>query len=164
MDILDDDILNLWRTLNKNSVQYIMVGGFAAALYGVSKHLDYTAELWIKDTLENRKKLRQSLFELQYGDFKEIETTQLIAGFSSIYLASGIELDLMTSLKAFEQESFDECYKIATKALIDDIEVCFLHINQLIKEKQTIARTKDLFDIEELKAIVDANNNSNLSS
>jgi hypothetical protein len=27
MDILDDELLNFWRVLNKNNVRYIMVGG-----------------------------------------------------------------------------------------------------------------------------------------
>lgn len=89
-----------------------------------------------------------------YGDFEELETTQLIAGFSSIYLGSGIELDLMTSLKAFEQKDFDDCYTSSTKAEIENVIVPFLHINQLIKEKEATARTKDLLDVEELKAII----------
>lgn len=153
MDLLDDDILNLWRTLNKNNVQYIMVGGFATTIYGGSR-ITQDVDVWIKDTLQNRKQLRLSLYELGYGDFEELETTQLIAGSNSIYLGSGIELDLMTSLKAFEQKDFDECYITSTKAEIENVIVSFLHINQLIKEKEATARTKDLLDLEELKAII----------
>ena len=153
MDILDDDIINLWQTLNKNNVLYIMVGGFATTIYGGSR-ITQDVDVWIKDTLENRQQLRKSLNELGYGDFEELETTQLIAGFSSIYLGSGIELDLMTSLKAFEQKDFDHCYLSSTKAEIENVIVPFLHINQLIKEKEATARTKDLLDVEELKAII----------
>ena len=29
MDVMDEELLNFWRVLNHNSVQYIMVGGFA---------------------------------------------------------------------------------------------------------------------------------------
>lgn len=153
MDILDNDIINLWQTLNKNNVLYIMVGGFATTIYGGSR-ITQDVDIWIKDTLANRQQLRKSLNELGYGDFEELETTQLIAGFSSIYLGSGIELDLMTSLKAFEQKEFDDCYISSTKAEIENVIVPFLHINQLIKEKETSARTKDLLDVEELKAII----------
>lgn len=92
MDILDNDIINLWQTLNKNNVLYIMVGGFATTIYGGSR-ITQDVDLWIKDTLENRQKLRKSLNELGYGDFEELETTQLIASFSSIYL--GVVLSLI---------------------------------------------------------------------
>ncbi|MCX6210326.1 MAG: hypothetical protein NTZ59_12720 [Bacteroidetes bacterium] len=153
MDILDDDIIKLWKTLNSNNVHYIMVGGFATTIYGGSR-ITQDVDVWIKDSVENRKQLRLSLNKLGYGDFEELETTQLIAGFSSIYLGSGIELDLMTSLKAFNQDNFDECYSLSTKALIDNTEVPFLHINQLLQEKQTNPRPKDLQDIEELNAII----------
>ena len=27
MDILDEELINFWRTLNRNEVRYIMVGG-----------------------------------------------------------------------------------------------------------------------------------------
>lgn len=153
MDILDDDIINLWQTLNKNNVLYIMVGGFATTIYGGSR-ITQDVDIWLKDTLANRQQLRKSLNELGYGDFEELETTQLVAGFSSIYLGSGIELDLMTSLKAFEQKDFDNCYTSSTKAEIENVIVPFLHINQLIKEKEATARIKDLLDVEELKAII----------
>jgi hypothetical protein len=70
-------------------------------------------DLWIKDTLQNRKSLRKVLNELNLGDFEAIETTQFIPGFTSILLTSNFELDIMTSLKGFEQVKFDDCYAIA---------------------------------------------------
>lgn len=54
----------------------------------------------------------------------------------------------MTNLKAFEQKEFDNCYLSSTKAEIENVIVPFLHINQLIKEKEATARTKDLLDVE----------------
>jgi hypothetical protein len=38
----------------------------------------------------------------------------------------------MTHLQGFEEERFEECYKMASKAMILDVEVPFLHINHLI--------------------------------
>jgi hypothetical protein len=52
-----------------------MIGGFAVNLYGFSR---YTADvdIWIKDTLENRKRLRNALKETSAGDIESIETMQ----------------------------------------------------------------------------------------
>ena len=33
MDLLDDEILNLWRLLEEHQVAYIMVGGFATTFH-----------------------------------------------------------------------------------------------------------------------------------
>ncbi|MBA2610683.1 MAG: hypothetical protein H0U95_01840 [Bacteroidetes bacterium] len=82
------------------------------------------------------------LKELNIGDFENIETTPFIHGFTSIKLNSGFELDIMTFLKGFAQEKFDECYKIAPTAMIEEIPVKFLHITQLIEAKKILRKTE----------------------
>lgn len=69
-------ILSLWKLLNKHNTLYIMVGGFATTFHGFDR-LTADLDLWIKDTPENRKSLRKVLKEMEIGDFKSIETTQL---------------------------------------------------------------------------------------
>ena len=152
MDILDEEILRLWRLLNKHSVLYLMVGGFATALHGFNRTTQ-DLDLWIKDTPENRKGLRNALKDLEIGDLEGIETTEFIPGYTSILLNSGFELDIMTFLKGFDQLKFDECYQQAPTALIEDIPVKFMHINQLIEAKKSSGKPKDLIDIEELEKI-----------
>lgn len=152
MDILDDEILRLWSLLNKNKTIYLMVGGFATTLHGFNRNTE-DIDIWIKDTIENRVALRNTLNELGIGDFESIETTQFIPGYTSIVLNSGFELDIMSSLQGFEQIKFDDCYKVAPTAVIEEIPVKFLHINHLIEAKRASGRTKDLLDIEELEKI-----------
>jgi hypothetical protein len=154
MDVLDEEILNLWKLLSENEVKYIMVGGFATNLHGFQRTTG-DMDLWIKDSLENRKKLRKVLKELEIGDFESVETVDFIPGWSTINLNSGFELDIMTSLKGLIQESFDECYEIAPLAMILEIPVKFLHINDLIRAKKASARPKDLIDVIELEKIRD---------
>jgi hypothetical protein len=37
MDILDEELLKFWQSLNNNKVRYIMVGGFAVNMHGFSR-------------------------------------------------------------------------------------------------------------------------------
>jgi hypothetical protein len=37
MNILDNDLMNFWKSLNQYDVKYIMVGGFAVNLHGFSR-------------------------------------------------------------------------------------------------------------------------------
>ncbi len=152
MDISDDEILDLWRLLNKHKTLYLIVGGFASTLHGFNRFTQ-DIDIWIKDTPLNRKSLRKVINDLNIGDFESIETTQFIPGYTSIKLNSGFELDIMTSLKGFDQIRFDECYNISPTAMIEEIPVKFLHINQLIEAKKSSGRPKDLIDIEELEKI-----------
>jgi hypothetical protein len=152
VDVFDEEILKLWKLLEKNNVLYIMVGGFATNLHGYQRTTG-DLDIWIKDTKENRKNLRNTLNELGVGDLEAIETTQFLPGWSTINLNSGFELDVMTSLKGFEQNKFDECFKIAPTAYIHDVPVKFLHLNQLIEAKKASGRSKDLLDVTELEKL-----------
>lgn len=149
---MDEELLSLWRSLNKNEVRYILVGGFAVNLHGFSR-ITADVDIWLEDTLLNRKKFRQTLKDLSFGDFKEIETMPFIPGWSGFFLPSGFELDVMTFLKNFPAEQFNSCFEIAPEVKIHDVSIKFLHINHLVQEKQALGRPKDLLDIEEMKRI-----------
>jgi len=152
MDLLDEELLNFWRVLNKNQVRYIMVGGFAVRFNGYNRHTD-DVDLWLDDTLTNRHALRQTFSELKYGDYASLETMVFVPGWTSFYIAFGVELDIMTSMKGLEDQSFDLCYERAVKANIDGVEVPFLHINDLISNKKAVARQRDQNDVQELEKI-----------
>ncbi|CAN5420837.1 hypothetical protein BH10BAC1_BH10BAC1_15190 [soil metagenome] len=152
MDVLDEDIIKLWRLLHENDVKYILIGGFATNLHGFNR-MTADVDIWLKDTLENRKKLRAVINQLDLGDFEGLESMQLIPGWSSFVLSSGLELDIMTSLKGFEASDFDECFDLSVTAIIENIPVRFLSLNHLIKAKKEVFREKDKIDLLELEKI-----------
>ena len=152
MDIFDEDLLQFWRILNKNNVRYIMIGGFAVNMQGFSRATG-DVDLWLYDTSLNRKNLREAFTELGYGDLDILETMQFVAGWTTFYIAHGLELDILTSMIGLEHLSFDECYDMATIADLNGVKVPFLHINHLIENKKAVARPKDLLDVIELEKI-----------
>jgi len=111
MDLFDEEILALFNSLKKNSVDYILVGGFATVLNGYSR-LTHDIDIWIKDTKENRRSLRSCLKEIGLPDMPEIETIDFVPGWSGINLPSGFALDVMTHLSGFTKEDFNECYRL----------------------------------------------------
>lgn len=156
MDLLDDELIALWAALEKNKVKYIMVGGFASILNGYNR-LTSDVDIWIKDTRENRQALQVALQAIGLDTIPDLQNIDFVPGWSSINLPSGFELDVMTKLKGFEQEKFDECYLVSNEAIIENISVRFFHINQLIESKKATNRLKDQLDIEELEKIRNQN-------
>jgi hypothetical protein len=152
MDMLDEELLRFWKVLNKNKVRYIMVGGFATRFHGFNRNTD-DLDMWLDDTIENRKNLRTSFSELGYGDFSSLEMMQFVPGWTNFYIGGGIELDIMTSMKGLENISFNECLSLASIADLEGIEVPFLHINHLIENKKIVNRPKDQVDVIELEKI-----------
>ena len=82
-----------------------MVGGFAVNMHGYIRATK-DADIWINDSSENRKNLRQTFIELNYGDFESLETMQFIPGWSEFYIGGGIVLDIMTVMKGLEAYLF----------------------------------------------------------
>ncbi|MEO6851283.1 MAG: hypothetical protein ABI203_09800 [Mucilaginibacter sp.] len=152
MDILDDELLKFWRSLDENHVRYIMVGGFATRFHGFNRNTD-DLDIWLEDTLENRQNLRKSFTQLGYGDFPSIETMEFVPGWTSFYVGNMITLDIMTEMKGLEGHTFIECIDIASIADLEGVPIPFLHINQLIANKKAVNRPKDQIDVLELERI-----------
>lgn len=115
MDIFDEEILNFWRALQEYNVQYIMVGGYATNLHGYQR---FTGDLdiWLKDTLENRKQLRKAFVKCDMRDYPLIETMQFILGWTDFHLNNGLRLDILIEMKGLEGYTFDECLEMASIA------------------------------------------------
>ena len=152
MDIFDKEILRFWGALNHNDVKYIMVGGYATNLHGYQRFTG-DIDIWIKDTLLNRKNLRRAFIDCNMGDYLMIETMQFVPGWTEFYLNNGLQLDILIDMKGLEGYSFDESLEIASIANIDDISIPFLHINQLLENKKAVNRPKDQLDVINLEKI-----------
>ena len=152
MDIFDEDLLKFWRSLNKTNVRFLMIGGVATNLHGYHRTTN-DIDLWIDDSLSNRKKLRSAFKDYGMGDFNSLETMQFVAGWSTFRLDSSLEVDIMTRVKGLEDFTFDYAYKLASLADIFDLKIPFLHINQLITSKKAANRSKDQIDVMELEKI-----------
>lgn len=138
--------------MNEQGVRYIMVGGVATNLHGFQRVTD-DIDIWLEDTPENRVRLRKAFKEDGLGDFATLETLQFVPGWTDFTLNNGMRLDIMTSLKGLENETFEDCYKYASVADIDGVSVPFLHINHLLQAKKAANRPKDRYDIDELEKI-----------
>ena len=152
MDIFDEEILNLWKAFHETNFQYILVGGFATNLNGFSR-TTADMDIWLKDTIENRQNLRKAFINVGLGDLEQLERIDFIPGWSTIRLNSGIDLDLMSYIKGFDQQAFDECYKMASTAFVYNTPIRFLYINHLIQSKAACDRPKDKIDLLELERI-----------
>jgi hypothetical protein len=152
MDIFDEALIEFWKSLNHYDVKYIMVGGFAVNLHGFSRTTN-DIDLWLKDENLNRKNLGKALQQFGYDPLL-LERTQFIPGWTDFFIGSGVRLDILTTMVGLENISFEEAFDHASIACIYDINVPFLHINQLIQNKKSTARPKDLVDVQELEKIL----------
>lgn len=138
---------------------YIMVGGYAINLHGYQR---FTGDLdiWINDTLENRRRLRNAFISCDIGDYPMIEYMQFIPGWTDFHLNNSLRVDILIDMKGLEGYTFDECLQMASIADIENINIPFLHINQLIENKKVVNRPKDQVDVLALEQIKKLRENS----
>lgn len=149
---LNQQIIDVWKYLAANNVDYLTVGGFAVNIYGYGRSTG-DIDIFINDTIINRENLGEALKQLGIGDFENINTIQFVPDWTDITLNFNFRLDIMTSVKGLENTSFTALLEMANIIDIDGIPVYFLDYNSLIIAKKASNRPKDLLDIEELEKL-----------
>ncbi len=150
MDYFNDyrDMLQLF---NKYNVRYLVVGAYAMGNYGYSRHtLDI--DLWIEKSIENAQNIQKAFedFPVPYEvTIEDLNTENLV-------LQIGIDpmrIDILTDIDGVD---FEKAWNNRTNNSLFGEEIHFISIHDLIKNKSATSRTKDKYDVLELKKILTA--------
>lgn len=156
---LTDGILSVCKALNKHSVEYIIVGGAAVALHGYFRHSVNLAgaltdkpdlDFWFNPTYENYFNLLKALEELGQNveKFKKEQAPNPKKSFFR-YEFDKFTLDFLPEIKS--SLKFRSSYNKKEIVNLNKIDIPFISYNDLIMDKQSNARTKDIADVERLK-------------
>lgn len=149
---MNSQIIEIWKYFAINNVKYLTIGGFAVNIYGYGRNTG-DIDIYIEDSIENRKNLRLALKQLNIGDFENLQTMQFIPGWTDITINFNMRLDIMTSVKGLENSTFEYLLEKAYIVTIDETPIYFLDYDNLIKAKKASNRPKDILDITELEKI-----------
>ena len=153
---MNEQIIDVWKYLSENNVNYLTIGGFAVNIYGYGRNTG-DIDIFIEDTIVNRENLRNAIKQMGLGDFESIITMQFIPGWTDFTLNFKFRLDIMTSVKGLENKSFATLLEKANIIDIDGIPVFFIDYENLIIAKKAANRLKDQLDIEELEKLNNKN-------
>jgi predicted nucleotidyltransferase len=160
---LTKEILEVCQILNKNEVQYLIVGGTAVAFHGYFRWSQnssgfetekFDLDIWYNPTYENYFKLLTALAELgqDVKDFIEEQSPNPQKSFFKFDLAK-FTLDFLPKLKGHSK--FKLAYEKKEVTEINGIEMSFIGIDDLLQDKAANSRPKDIEDIWHLKSIRD---------
>lgn len=143
---LTEDFKEFIQLLNKNSAEYIVVGGYAVAAHGYPR---YTGDIdfWVKPSHDNAEKIIKSLTEFGFGSI-DISTDDLVSSNRIIQLGfPPNRIDIITSIDGVD---FNECLREKKEVNIEGIPIPFLSLHHLKLNKKASGRTKDKLDLENL--------------
>ena len=144
-----NEYLKLYKSLNKNKVKYIIIGGVACIIYGVPR-TTLDIDIFIERTPGNAARLLKALDEAGFGT-ASMTTPKRIAENELSVFEDYLRLDVMTKVKGL---NFDDAWKNRTVKKIEGITVNLASIEDIIKSKSASRRKSDIDDIKTIKKIV----------
>jgi hypothetical protein len=145
--VLHKDFKEFVSLLNEHEVQYMLVGGYAVGFHGYPR---YTGDLdiWFRSTRDNAEKLITILNIFGFS-FSNLTVEDFLKEDQFIQLGyEPFRIDLISSVSGL---TFDEAYKHHVTIKIEDMDVVFIGLDDLIKNKRASGRTKDMNDVENLE-------------
>ena len=147
-NIFNEDFHDFISSLNKQKVEYLLVGGYSVILHGYSRTTG-DLDIWINKTKENYYRLVKAFATFGMPVFDMTEENFLKNPELNVFTFGRPPrcIDIMTAVKGLE---FDETFQAAETVEIENLKVCLIHLNHLLKAKKAAGRYKDLDDIENL--------------
>jgi hypothetical protein len=144
---LNKDLREFVELLNANGVEYLIVGAFAVAWHGYAR---FTADIdfLVRPTVANAEAVLSVLKQFGFGSLN-IAAADLSQPDQIVQL--GVKpnrIDLITSIAGVD---FDQAWAGRVHGLVDEVPVLFLGREELIRNKESTGRPRDLGDAAELR-------------
>ena len=147
-NIFNEDFRDFIDALNKQAVEYMLVGGYAVILNGYRRSTG-DMDVWVNVTAENHKRLLKAY--LSFGlPASDINEENFLRNEEMDVFTYGIPPVCIEILKKVKGCDFEEAYKISKTYDENGLQIRFIHINTLVEAKTASGRHKDLDDIEKL--------------
>lgn len=147
------DILEFLTLLYEHSVKYIIVGGEAVIFYGYAR-LTGDIDIFYELSQANVEKLHQALTAFWDGDIPGIKDREELLE-PGVIIQFGVPPNRIDLINKIENVSFSEAWQNKVSDLIESddhtIPVYFIGIEQLVKNKASLERPKDLEDLKYLR-------------
>jgi hypothetical protein len=155
-----EDIQEFLYLLDKYQVRYVIVGGEAVIFYGYVR-LTGDIDFYFEPVMENAKRLYDALNQFWDGDIPGIKSQEelLEPGIIIQFGAPPNRIDLINKIEGVIFTEAWEWKTIETITRNDQIiPVYFIGIKQLIRNKASLDRPKDMDDLKYLKKRMEKEN------
>jgi len=140
------DFKEFLKSLNSNSVEYLLIGGYAVGIYG---HIRATNDLdiWVNVSPDNAARLDRTLRD--FGFAQAALTPDLFLVPNSVVRMGlpPLRIEILTSISGV---GFEACYAEKEMIQIEEIVVPVISLARLRENKAASGRAKDLADLENL--------------
>ena len=155
---LPPDFKDFLKLLNRHRVEYLLIGGYAVNYYGYHRTTG-DMDIWLEPSNTNRDLLLRALTKLGFDEagintIRSWDFTQP----QKFHIGSDSQPDKTEFMTHISGVLFQDAALQKNYADIDGLQLPFIHYNNLILNKKSTGRTKDLADVEYLEKILHLKN------
>jgi hypothetical protein len=145
--LLNPDFKDILLSFIEEKVEFLVVGAYAMASLGVIRATG-DLDLWVRPDVENSNRVWKAL--LKFGaPTGEISTKDFSS--SNVVFQIGVapcRIDILTNIDGV---LFGEAWSNRKTFRVDNIDIPVIGKNDLIKNKKSTGRERDLLDVKELE-------------
>ncbi len=134
-----------------HQVDFLLIGGYAVIFHGYVRTTG-DMDIWIRPTNENKKKLLGVLAKMDF-DAESIVMLDRLDFTEVVVFHIGMEPERIDFLSKVQGLDFESAFAQKVTLRIDNYEIPFLRLDDLIVSKLFANRLKDQADVENLKKI-----------
>ncbi len=137
------DFIAFIKALNKYNVDYVIVGAYALAFYGVPRATG-DMDFWIRPERKNAANLVAALREFGFGEL-DVGEDDILSGKIIQLGYPPVRIDMLSRLTGLTKE---EIWESRRKTSFSGDDVFIIGREAYIKNKKATGRKKDLADLE----------------
>lgn len=147
--MLNSDYRDMLCALSEEGVKFLLVGAYAMAVHGYPRST-VDMDLWVMPTRDNAEAVLRGL--ARFGAPAGELTVQDLQAEDVVFQigVAPMRIDILTTASGL---SFDTSYSRSVPVDLDGVAVRVPCVDDLIVNKKTTGRMKDLADVEALEAL-----------
>lgn len=144
---LQKDLKEFLTLLKSNNIRFLIIGAHAVAFHGFPR-ITGDIDILVEVNQQASRNLEKVFAEFGFKGPPFIETELLQPNQCFQLGRSPNRIDVLTGANGVD---FESAWEGRVKGMLDDVEVSYISLTDLIANKKATGRPKDLLDIEELK-------------
>ena len=143
---LPADFRDFLKLLNSHRVEYLLIGGYAVCYHGYYRNT-VDIDFWIAVNAENARKITALIREFGFNVPELSDELFLQKGRIVRMGMEPTRIEILTQISGCD---FADCYERRVHATLDGVPVTVISLPDLIKNKLSSGRLKDLDDAKKL--------------
>jgi predicted nucleotidyltransferase len=144
--IFDPNFLEFIDCLNKREAKYVLVGGLAAVIHGVNR-VTGDMDIFIEASKPNASVVLAAIDDFGFGSIGFTEDDLLNPEMVVQMGRVPLRIDILSELPGI---NFKEVFDRAIEFKTDGVTMKVIHVNDLIANKESVGREKDIMDVKAL--------------